>query len=286
MKLLLLINAIFSYELSTWMSDLQTTISSRKIYQLDIPGAHHAGYLKTRLWLPFFSRFAICQTQTITELLNDGIRWLDLRIGEDNGELYFAHTFRSKQKVLDGLQEIYNWVSSNNEIVILDLNVDSGYRYYGRQTTETALLLGKIESLFGKLVISRNEYASKTIGQLVATNKRVLLTGSLAEKYDIPCRNSWSDTNNGNWGKLVDNIVSWISNQGALNINAGYLSLSSASVTPKFRQDLSPPRRVSRKTCKLMESKITSLQYRLGIISMDFVCQDTTRRIVEHNESF
>ena len=283
LNIILLAASSISYELSSWMSDLGDSIGSRMLYQVDLPGAHHAGYLKTRIWLPFISRYAVCQTETITSLLNNGVRWLDIRVGENEGELWFAHTLRSKQKVYDGINEVRSWIESNSEIVILDLNVDFGYKAKSRETAETNLLIGKLEQIFGDMIMSSDDFSSKTVQHLVSSNKRVLLTGSLASKYQVPQQNSWGITNESNWRKLVDKIVNWIETEGSSAIGSGMLAVSSAAVTPDLRKGLSPPRWVTRKASNSLRSRIPAIKIRLGVVSTDYVRIDTTRTIIDHN---
>ena len=277
-KLLALVSFCIAIDSASWMSELKDTISERKLFELDVPGAHHAGFLKPKINVPIISGLAVCQSETITSLLHNGVRWLDLRIAESQGDLVFSHTLVSRQKFYDGIAEINDWLKSNNEIVILDLNLDSK----AKPGQETAELQGKLEGIFGDMIISRSEFATWTVQELVANNKRVLLTGRLAPIYQIPQRNSWSDTKESDPKKLVVQVVEWIGTRGKEAIDSGILAVSSAAVTPAVHRPFSLKRSAGI-TANELKHKLPTVPTRLGIIAMDFVQSDLAMDIVQHN---
>ena len=277
-KLLALVCSCIAIDSASWMSDLKDTIAERRLFELDIPGAHHAGFLKPKINVPIVSGLAVCQSETITSLLHNGVRWLDLRVAESNGVMVFAHTLVSGQKFYDGIAEINDWLKSNNEIVILDLNLDSK----AKPGQETAELQGKLEGIFGDMIISRSEFATWTVQELVTHNKRVLLTGRLASNYQISQLNSWADTKQSDPKKLVVQVIEWIETRGKEAIDGGILAVSSAAVTPAVHRPISLKRSAGITAIELKD-KLPLVPTRLGIIGMDFVQSDLAMDIIQHN---
>ncbi|KAJ3199744.1 hypothetical protein HK099_003027 [Clydaea vesicula] len=110
-----------------WMANLKDVINDRKIFQIDLPGAHHGGFVSVPWYLAIPGVWAKCQNQGLTSNLNAGIRYFDLRIGEYDHEIFFTHTIRSNEKLFPGLIEIKNWLNNHpGEILIFEIAVDGG----------------------------------------------------------------------------------------------------------------------------------------------------------------
>lgn len=98
-------------ELANWMSMIQDDTLLKNIV---IPGAHDAG----TKGMPYFAE---TQDRDITDLLNCGTRYLDLRVSQERGELKMYHG-PSKGVALESvLSSAKNFVTSNpTETLILD----------------------------------------------------------------------------------------------------------------------------------------------------------------------
>ena len=68
-----------------WMAEVP---DSTPLSEITIPGTHDSATKAVQL--PFFS---MCQSETIARQLEDGFRYLDVRLGESDGGLIFYHGF-------------------------------------------------------------------------------------------------------------------------------------------------------------------------------------------------
>lgn len=107
----------------TWLRDID---NNKKISQLSIPGSHNSAACHAAL--PSVQ----CQGATVTEQLNHGIRFLDIRVGKlflgnDVKDLQVIHgKFPVKipfpLKLTDTLDEVYQFLQNNNsETVIVSI---------------------------------------------------------------------------------------------------------------------------------------------------------------------
>ena len=119
-----------------WMKDIpdDTLISN-----IMIPGTHDSA--SAHAMLPFFSR---CQYFSMGQQLADGYRYLDIRLGEKNGELVFYHGFCPCQtgpwpwsgvlKLNDEIKTIYSFLKDNpTETVIFVVKMEQGSDIAGFQ---------------------------------------------------------------------------------------------------------------------------------------------------------
>ncbi|KAI8914178.1 PLC-like phosphodiesterase [Gorgonomyces haynaldii] len=262
-----------------WMRDLSQSIGDKHLNAIDIPGAHHAGFLSVPWYVAIASIWSKCQSLTITQLLDQGNRYLDLRIGEKDNTIYFTHTVQSKQLLKDGLQEINQWIKAHpGEVLILDIVKDSDFK--SNSNSQTEKLLGDLKQLFGDMIMSLDDYKTKTYLELVQSNKRIALVGDF---NGLPRVSSWSQTQSGNWGTVVDNVANWIPKQGKQAIQDGSIAVSSAAVSPQVGKDISPPEKVTKQTHAALRDRLPQIKERLGVIEMDFVETDTVNVIVQHN---
>jgi hypothetical protein len=115
-----------------WMADLGETVGQRPLRQIVIPGSHDAG---TYDWFDMLQFIAEAQDVNITDQLNAGSRYLDVRAGfTDNqpsggpdywnrhGPLFNPQVRLSQ--MLDMLADWANQPAHQNEIVLLDVQVD------------------------------------------------------------------------------------------------------------------------------------------------------------------
>ena len=116
-------------EQPAWMKDIP---DDTLICDITIPGTHDSA--SAYAMLPFFSR---CQYFSIGRQLNDGFRYLDIRLGAKNGELLFYHGFCPCQtgpwvwsetlKLNDGIQEVYGFLKKNpSETVVFNVKMEQG----------------------------------------------------------------------------------------------------------------------------------------------------------------
>jgi 1-phosphatidylinositol phosphodiesterase len=100
-----------NYSLESWMS-VDSLPDSKSISALSIPGSHDSAAIS---YLPYVS----CQTMSITNQLNSGIRFLDLRCGLRDNTLYMFHgdialNYPYCITLESILREIQDWLSLAN----------------------------------------------------------------------------------------------------------------------------------------------------------------------------
>ncbi len=108
--------------LSTWMKEIPDFVN---ISKLNIPGAHNAS---TKFCS--FSLFSKCQNLNITELLNNGVRMLDLRVDGDSLVHSFAKCKKSfigpKLTIKDIFKEITDFLNLNPTETVLIIFKNDG----------------------------------------------------------------------------------------------------------------------------------------------------------------
>ena len=93
------------YNLSTWMTDLGSSLDNLKLHQLSLPSTHNAGMDKKGIGGPV-EGWVTCQSDTFPFQISQGARVFDLRVNARvyNGTLYgfdfFHGPFSSNRSVL------------------------------------------------------------------------------------------------------------------------------------------------------------------------------------------
>lgn len=114
-----------------WMSYLDDNL---KISQINLPGTHDSGTKKVKLSIFDATDSAQCQNTTITEQLNNGIRFLDIRLEDDGEKLRLVHG-QTDCKSEDGsnlyldevLQNCYDFLDAHPaETIVMSMKKDDG----------------------------------------------------------------------------------------------------------------------------------------------------------------
>lgn len=164
-----------------WMTEMSDTLRDIPLTKLAIPGSHDAGTYSIADGAPFspdlpldqlpdfkemllanatlapqvntfMARFARAQSKTITEQLNTGIRYFDLRPGAaDNGkgdELLIVHSLYGGN-VLNMIDDVARFLAAHpREVVILDIS-----HFTAMSDAHHATLMARIKTAFeGRLV--------------------------------------------------------------------------------------------------------------------------------------
>ncbi|XP_015598778.1 PI-PLC X domain-containing protein 3 [Cephus cinctus] len=161
---------ILSRNLEFWMSQLPATLKSLPIIHLAIPGSHDTMTYTIEKHddvgpdVPVFVRFlgryfsciskriifnwSVTQYENVTQQLNGGIRYLDLRVAwKFNNNIHFLHGLYGAE-ITKPLEEVAYWLTAHpGEIVILDFQ-----HFYKFQHDHHEILIDKIHSIFkGKI---------------------------------------------------------------------------------------------------------------------------------------
>lgn len=158
-------------ENADWMSRLADTLADIPLWDLAIPGSHdtmsycldtHSPVLESEPYFlrvldclvpcfvrPCVVRWATTQARSVSDQLNAGIRFFDLRIAfrKDHKEdaLYFAHGMYTLQTVKEALSAIAAWLEEHlKEVVILVCS-----HFYELDDAHHISLVSFITTLFG-----------------------------------------------------------------------------------------------------------------------------------------
>ena len=111
-----------------WMKELDDDIL---LDAVSLPGTHDSATAYVQL--PYFMR---CQSLTVGEQLESGFRYLDVRLNEENGKLYFYHSFA---KCKTG---IVPWADA----LELEMVLQQVYAFLTNHPSETVLFVVKQEA--------------------------------------------------------------------------------------------------------------------------------------------
>ena len=209
------INNIYNNE--NWMLNYQ----NKSIINLIIPGSHNSFALKfksfshndlnlPKIFNPYIKLWAKTQNKTITEQLNMGIRYFDIRVEEYNNIYYTVHSLLSIE-LNNILNEILNFIINHpSEKIIIDINHLYNITNYNNLQE---YLLNK----FNEYLIDNNiSNFTKPISE-VQGNIYLFYTIDNNKIFPNNLINSiWYDTNNIN--NLCNNIINETLQPNKLNI--------------------------------------------------------------------
>jgi hypothetical protein len=185
---------------ATWMSDMASKVGGRKLKEVALPGTHDSGtygisansdfspdnpngakdfikkYLESVPYLDLpakkvFAGWAKSQGKNITDQLEAGIRYLDLRVSRRSGnDMYIVHGMYA-ENVNVVIDAVHTFVTNNDkEIVILDFN-----HFYEMTTDSHNALVSKLISTFGDILAPRSFTVDATVNDLWAKRQRVIV---------------------------------------------------------------------------------------------------------------
>ncbi|XP_078220540.1 PI-PLC X domain-containing protein 1 isoform X2 [Callithrix jacchus] len=179
-----------------WMSALCPRLWDVPLHHLSIPGSHDTmtyclnkkspiSQGESRLlqmlnrWIPCITRpvvlkWSVTQVLDVTEQLDAGVRYLDLRIAHmlDGSEknLHFVHMVYTTALVEDTLTEISEWLERHpREVVILACR-----NFEGLSEDLHEYLISCINTIFGEMLCPRGEVP--TLRQLWARGQQVIVS--------------------------------------------------------------------------------------------------------------
>lgn len=188
----------FSIKRNKWMEEMGTDIENMQLKQMLIPGTHDSASYgitplssfspekdlpdwlkKIRDWagsIPYLSIGAIAslwskaQGYNIYTQLMGGIRYLDLRLSNRNGDIWLSHSLYSVP-IQDVLNDVKRFIASNpKEIIILDFN--HLYEFDDSLNKKMATLLS---DAFGSKMTNSSQGCDITVGQLWEADQQLLV---------------------------------------------------------------------------------------------------------------
>lgn len=193
-----------TYQTKNWMEANKETLNKKPLCQIVLPGAHDAGAYgfnrkskvvdlpefigevrKVVKWLPgdgFLTKWSKTQKLTISDQLNAGVRYFDLRVSQDENKKFYLYHGLQGPNLEPILQTFHNFLNDNKgEILILDMS-----HFFHVSHDE---LLKLINKYLVKFCATKNDINnSVTYEELVIKNKRCLLyydKKDFSQKYEF-----------------------------------------------------------------------------------------------------
>ncbi|XP_069748055.1 PI-PLC X domain-containing protein 1-like isoform X2 [Narcine bancroftii] len=179
-----------------WMSDLPEKLWDTILCNLAIPGSHDSMTYCLDLNSPikpsdkilsYLDRVIPCITRSeiyrwsktqescITQQLEEGIRYFDLRIAHKPNDktehLYFVHAIYTTVTVQEALKEFEEWLETHpKEVVIL------ACRFFEGMNKQHYWLIQKIENIFGSKLCPKTSIEQVTLRKLWELGYQVILS--------------------------------------------------------------------------------------------------------------
>ncbi len=156
-----------------WMSKLD---ANKKLIDVVMPGTHNSASSTISKWT-LFSGVGRCQNLTVHQQLNQGARYLDLRVCGHQDDIMTCHGVVRGGKLPDFVGEVDTFLSYNpNEFVIVEIKDEAPMT-----SSQKYRLLYLIQSTFGARLISYADLQGwfqlkqVTIGDIRRKQKNVLI---------------------------------------------------------------------------------------------------------------
>ncbi|WP_018692616.1 PI-PLC domain-containing protein [Algicola sagamiensis] len=191
--------------MTNWMEalllDPKRKFGERKVHEISFPGSHDAAtYTMKDGCMPQGKRYAVTQTKDLTEQLDAGARYFDIRLNVKpfSQNLRFFHGQMQSDKHVVGpeMARFFEAVLARNELVILKLDF-GGNRSH--QLFKSKVLNDEIRAAIAK----PDDVENLTIRELLENNKKIILLTKGGEKpnqYEM----KYKQHTLGKWAKTRD----------------------------------------------------------------------------------
>ncbi|XP_047465396.1 PI-PLC X domain-containing protein 1-like isoform X1 [Mugil cephalus] len=193
---------------SDWMSQLPPKLHTVPLYDLAIPGSHDSitydldvnssivepqklrRFSKICCVRKIVHRWASTQDATVTEQLDAGVRYLDLRIARkpndpDPTRLYFYHGLYTRTDVETVLREILEWAKRHpKEILNLAFSNFRGFEKQSEQMLHNHLIKS-IKTLFGDRLVPRWSKNKHTLKSCWDIDKNIIVSYDYKANQDL-----------------------------------------------------------------------------------------------------
>ena len=164
----------------TWMKDFIKEIGDIPLSQLSIPGSHDSGTYNFDSSSKIFS-MAKAQNVSLTQQLNAGIRFLDIRYGnkEVNGENVIGvfHTLYANLTFTDALKELKDWMQNHPGEFITVTTQWSGMGSNTVSNDQKTDIINLWKSMFGDYLINSSDtwfdIKTATLNKVLNKNKEL-----------------------------------------------------------------------------------------------------------------
>lgn len=133
------------------------------------------------------------QTMDLTSQMNNGIRYLDIRIDYYNNRWYVHHNFVLGSPLENMFEQISQFMLENpSEILLIELT-----HVFNIDADAIHLLNRTVHNYFQNFLYKGSQYNNETIGKLVETNQRLIVVSSLPLFVDDSfIISTWANTAN------------------------------------------------------------------------------------------
>ncbi|WP_083634263.1 phosphatidylinositol-specific phospholipase C [Saccharicrinis aurantiacus] len=276
-----------NYQLKNWMANIS---NSQSIAKLSIPGTHDSGARFEDFW-----GTATCQSLSIDEQLNAGVRFLDIRCRHKDNSFFIHHGVKYQNLTFDDvLNMCYSFLNSNpTETIIMSIKeehtADNNTRsfettlqqYINKKSNKWYLndYIPKLNEVRGKIILFRRFNANSKMG-INANNWKdntvfTINNGSAS----IKVQDNYKVNNNSNkW----DKINTLLNEARTTNNNTLYLNYTSGYKPGLFGIPSIPT--VSNYMNPKVENYFNNTsKNRFGVVIMDFVNLKRSENIVATN---
>jgi len=274
-----------TYTASNWMSAIPDTTPLNNIA---IPGTHDSGATIDMI----ISGTAKCQTLTIAEQLEAGVRFFDIRLRRVNGELHVYHGYVDQKLTFDQVLGACYTFLENNPGEALIVCIKEEYDATGTNGAFDAMVAAKINenasawytgttiptlgSVRGKIVLMRRYGTSGSFGINASSGWTdnttfTLNTGAFTLSVQDYYRNVSAD---GKWIAVTAMFqkMKYQANTLYLNFTSGYVSGTIPNINT-IKDGVNP---------KLIEYLNTAPDF-VGVVVVDFVTPEIAKLIIDVN---
>ena len=270
-----------SEEGKTWMDNVDDACL---ITSLSIPGTHDSGATHS-----IFDVAGKCQDTTITEQLNFGVRFLDIRLKLIEDELVIVHSFVDQKLTFEKvLMTITKYIKENpSEFLIVSIKEDDD-ALKPLSTFNEAVL--KAINEYRDIIVNDNNLPN-TVGE---ARGKIYLLSRFESTVGIPAYHGWKDSTSFNLDSIyiqdnycIDDIEEKIcdikdaisycnSNDGELVINFTSCYLDNAS-PPSYAAS------AAKRINPWFLDYVDDFEGKLGIVVMDFMSIELAESIYRRN---
>ncbi|XP_066930790.1 PI-PLC X domain-containing protein 2-like [Clytia hemisphaerica] len=291
-----------SFGNSRWMSNLPSHLTKISLNRLAIPGSHNSGAYSLNPTTPmspdkskliktfgncnkqFVINWSLCQSMTITEQLNHGVRYFDMRPGfiDYEDDFFFVHGVHGVL-IRDLLHQMRQFLDFNpREVILVDFN-----HFHSFDEIRHKRLVEMIHKVFDSLLVPRDIFddVTFTLSDLWRMDKRVILSYKHEETcskhnafwFSRECVNSpWFNTNNISTLKHRLNELHRNPDKKKFNVYQAILTARKSTIalrpTSTLRQSL--VRQCNNGINEWLDGIFAQCKQGFNIVMCDFVCED------------
>lgn len=264
-----------------WMASLDDATA---INALTIPGTHDSGALHS-----IADAVGKCQTLSIAEQMEMGVRFLDIRLQITDNKLRIVHSIVDQKTYFeDVLSDMICFLRDNpSEFLLVSIKEDASSKNSDKDFTEVLeqMLLSYSE-------VSTSTALPKTVGE--ARGKIHVLARYSGATIGLPCYYGWSDDNSFTLDRIYvqDNYVVKDAEEKIADIGNAFTVASASdhdlviNFTSCYFEECFPPLYAgfpAHEIHKWLKSSIPDAEGPLGVILCDFITSDLVTAMVGRN---